>query len=405
MNPSSPTVPPPDPAQPWRAAVALTLLAAFLVGVSPAVMDWGRMFPDFICYWAAGKILAAGGNPYDPALQARVQGEYGWDRQRDGLGLYDYLPFYYPPWFGLLFVPLLPLGFAGARTAWYFLNVEGVLLGGYLLSGVPSVPRRLPLWLAPVFLFTLASVLLGQTATFVFFVLALSWRLLEEGRDRAAGAALAWLTVKPQLTAVLLLGLLLWLARRGRWRAVGAFLLTSALLAGGSALVLPDWPVQMLNAIRQTPSPTEYYPWIGNAWLLVLRSLGLGGPLLWAAYLALAVPFLVAVARAALSPAGRLADVLALGALAAFFVAPYARHYDFPVLLVPLLVAVGRLPRVAGWALVALLTVAPYVQLLLLAQYKAQQPEPGKFLVESTFFWVPLLLAAVWPFAARRRPP
>jgi hypothetical protein len=404
MNSHSPTVPLSDPARPWRAAVVLTLLAAILVGVSPAVMDWGRMFPDFICYWAAGKILAAGGSPYDPALQARVQGEYGWDRQRDGLGLYDYLPFYYPPWFGLLFVPLLPLGFAGARTAWYFLNLEGALLGGYLLSGVPGVPRRLPLWLAPLFLFTLASVLLGQTAIFVFFVLALSWRLLEEGRDRAAGAALAWLTVKPQLTAVLLLGLLLWLARRGRWRAVGTFLLTAVLLAGGSALVLPDWPFQMFNAIRQTPSPTEYYPWIGNAWLLVLRSLGLGGPLLWTAYLALAVPFLVAVARAALSPAGRLEDVLALGALAAFFVAPYARHYDFPVLLVPLLVAVGRLPRVAGWALVALLTVVPYVQLFLLAHYKAQQPEPGKFLVESTFFWVPLLLAAVWVFAARGKP-
>src|SRR5262249_43323972 len=159
---------------------------------------------------------------------------------------------------------------------------------------------------------------------------------------RAAGVCLAWLTVKPQLAAVLLFGVLVWLGRQRRWQAVGAFFVTSALLALGSALVLPDWPLRMLNAIRQVPSPTEYYPWIGNAWLLILRSFGLGGPLLGAGYLALALPFLFAVLRTAWKRDGPLANVLSLGALAAFFVAPYARHYDFPVLLVPLVVVLAR---------------------------------------------------------------
>jgi hypothetical protein len=359
------------------------------------------MFNDFICYWTAGKLLAERESPYDADLQTRVQTEYGWDMQRDGLGKYPYLPFYYPPWFGFLFVPLLPLGYHGARTAWFFLNVEGTLLAGYFLGGIlPGVPRQMPVVLAALFLFCLASILMGQTAIFVFLVLALSWRLLETGRDQAAGAALAWLTVKPQLTAVLLLGLFVWLVRRRRWQVVGWFFFTLGLLAAVSALVVPAWPLQMLSAIRGTSPPTEYYPWIGNAWLLVLRSLGLGGPLLWVAYLALALPLLAGVLWTAWSPAGRLDDLLCLGVLAAFFVAPYARHYDFPVLLIPLLVVVGRLPRAAELTLVFVMVVAPYVQLFQLARYKEQHPA-DLFVVESTYFWVPLLLAGVWALTAR----
>src|SRR5438132_132265 len=56
----------------------------------------------------------------------------------------------------------------------------------------------------PVFAFSFACILLGQTALIVFLLIALSWRLLELRRDKSAGVALALLTIKPQLTAVLL---------------------------------------------------------------------------------------------------------------------------------------------------------------------------------------------------------
>jgi hypothetical protein len=387
-----------------RGATALLLIAAFLVGVSPLVMNWEKTFPDFICYWAAGKLLAEGQSPYDAALETEVQRVNGWDRERDGFGIYDFLPFYYPPWFGLLFVPLLPLGFTAAKVAWYYFNLSGAFLTGYFLTGVvPNGPRRLPVLMTPLFLFTVASVLLGQTAIFIFFLLVLAWLLLDRGRDWAAGACLAWLSVKPQLAAVLLLGVLVWLARRRRWQALGAFFITGAVLVLGSALVLPDWPLRMLNAIRQVPSPTEYYPWIGNAWLLVLRALGLTGPLLWMGYLALALPFLAVTLGIAWNRDGRLEDVLSAGALAAFFVAPYARHYDFPVLLVPLVVVLTRLRNRTGILLAILFIVLPYVQMVLLNRYRQQHDPSGKFLIEATFFWVPLLLAAVWAGTVARR--
>jgi hypothetical protein len=385
-------------ARAWGKLAALTVLAALIVLLGRAVLPWDAMFPDFICYWTAGKVLASGQNPYDVELQTRTQREYGWDRETTGRGTYDFLPFYYPPWFGLLWVPAVPLGFQAARVAWFFLNVELTLISGYLLHrGVPGVPPRLPMVLAPVFAFSVACVLLGQTAIVVLFLVALAWRLLQQGRDRWAGVVLAWWTIKPQLTALLLLGVLLWLARQRRWGTVCAFAVSLAVLCLASTAILPSWPIRMWEAPRQTPSPTEYYPWIGNAWFLVLRAVGLRGWLLAVAYLAAALPFAAAVVRAALDRAAPLASVLAWGILAAFFVSPYARHYDFPVLLIPaVLLLHNRLPRLGGTALVLVLAVLPYVQLLLLVKYQPLYDASRKFLLESAFFWVPLLLAALW---------
>jgi hypothetical protein len=93
---------------------------------------------------------------------------------------------------------------------------------------------------------------------------------------------------------------------------------------------------------------------------------------------------------------------VALSLLAAFFVAPYARPYDFPVLLIPLLVLVGdRLPELPAAALLMAVVLLPYVQFLLLLKYRRLYTTTD-FILESTYFWIPLVLAAVW-FATRRR--
>jgi hypothetical protein len=396
-NPDPPIVSP-------RALLVLTLVSLAILSFAAAVMPRERAFPDVVCYWAAAKLVASGQSPYDIHLQTAVQRQYGWDKETTGFGVYDFLPYYYPPWFGLLWVVFLPLGFSAAKFAWFFLNVELTLVTGYLLKDVvPGMARWAPVALAGLFVFSLACALLGQTAILVFFLAALSWRLLEAGRDRSAGVALAWLTIKPQLTAVLLLAVLLRLALQRRWNAVGAFFLTLLALALLSTLLVPSWPLEMLRAPRRTPSPTEHYPWIGNTWFLLLKALHLRGWLLWALYLAVALPFLAAVVRRAFDRGGPLLDLVALGALAAFFVSPYARHYDFPILLIPLLALLRRRPASPALNLLLLAVVfLPYVQFYLLAHYKPLYNPSGLFLLEGSFFWVPAALAAAW---AAFRPP
>src|SRR5262249_53635140 len=187
----------PQAARALRQVAVLTLGAVLLVLLGRAVMPWQQMFPDCICFWTAGKILASGESPYDPDLQARIQQELGWDRATSGLGIYDFLPYNYPPWLALLWVLFVPLGYSGAKVTWFFLNVEMALLAGYLLGRtVPGVSPWLPLVLAPAFFFTLACVSLGQTSILIFFLICLAWWLLERRRDRSAGVVLAWLTLK-----------------------------------------------------------------------------------------------------------------------------------------------------------------------------------------------------------------
>jgi hypothetical protein len=382
----------------------LTGVAALIVWWGVTNLPWDKVFRDVISFWSAGKILASGHSPYDTGLQTEVQRAYGWDKETDGLGTYDFLPYYYPPWVGLLWVLILPLGFTGAKVLWFFLNVEMSLVSGYLLRPtVPDAPRWVPILLSFLSLFTLACVLLGQTSILVLFLAALFWRLLEDGRERSAGVALAWLTMKPQLTAVLLLAILLRLIRQRRWRVVGSFVLTLALLGLGSALIVPSWPLDMLRALQETPSPTFYYPWIGNAWFLVLKALGMPAGSSWALYLAVAIPFLVVVVWAALGRKCSLLDLMAASLLAAFFVAPYARHYDFPVLVVPLLILLrGRLHPLGATLLAVGFIVLPYVQLFWLVHYKPLYNPSGLFLLEGTFFWVPVVIAAAWLVSIRK---
>jgi Glycosyltransferase family 87 len=394
--------------RPLLPLVVLTLLAVILTWAGRAIMPWDKMFPDFVCYWATGKILAAGQSPYDVDLQSRIQQEYGWDKETSGLGMFGCLPYYYPPWLAFVCVLLVPLGYEAAKLVWFFANVELALLTGYLLRGAaPSVPRWIPIVLVPVFALTLVGVLLGQTSLLILFLMALSLRLLDQRWDRSAGAVLVWLTHKPQLGGVLLAALLLWAVVQRRWGVLQGFLVALILLSAVSWWAIPGWPYQMWDATRQTPPPTEYYPWIGNTWMLVLKALGVRGWVLWVLYLAVALPFLGVVLQASFDRARPVGDLFALGALAVFFVAPYARHYDCPLLLIPFLLLLGnRLSPRIGTTLLIALVVLPYVQLIVLADLKARYDPGGKFLLEATFFWIPVLVAITWftSEAVRKKP-
>jgi hypothetical protein len=386
----------------WLAAFGL--VTAFLIWFARYVVPPDTLCADYICYWAAGKALVAGQSPYDVELQTQVQRAHGWDKAKNGLGAFDFLPFYYPPWFAMLCAAVVPLGYEGGRVAWFVVDADLIILSGFLLRrAVPGVPPTIPLFAAPVFIYSIASVLLGQTTPLVFFLVAAAWRLLEASRDRTAGVVLAWLTIKPQMTGLMLLGVLIWAARRRRWGVVMGFLGTLGLLCLASSLMVPGWLSQMLSAPRRTPNPAEIFPQIGTTWFLLLKTSGLPSWVFWPLYALVAAPLLVAVLQAALDRSRPLHDVLALGLLAAAIVAPYGRHYDFPLLLVPFLVLLGtRLSEIAGTALLVALLALPYLQYVLMAQFgligHTGRPNP-----EFLFAWIPLLLAATWWASSLRK--
>lgn len=391
---------------PLKAAVALAIATVGLTIAALGVIPAEKICPDFICFWTAGELLAEQQSPYDATLETQKQLALGWDKETDGIGLYEFLPYFYPPWFGLLIVPLLPLGYATAKIAWLVINAELLLASGYLLRRcVPSLPRLVPVILVGAFSLSVFAVLMGQTAPLILFLIVATWRLLLAERDWTAGAVLAWLTIKPQVTVILLPALFLWAIRRKRWGLLGGFGTTLLALGLASALVVPMWPLEMLRATGRNPLPTDYFPWFGTTWLLVLKTLGLRSWLLWAGYLAVAGPLVGLVLKRAWSPSGRLKDVISLAALAAFFVAPYAQPYDFPVLLLTVLaLADDWKSELAKTALVVAMIIVPYLHIFY-AKRVTLWWLPPKPTHQVTIFWVPLLVLGLWLATSLRQRP
>ncbi len=399
------TVEPPAPPLPARLAVAATgvaLLAVLTLWIATRAAS-GSMCPDFIQVWTAARLIASGHNPYDPALQAAIQHGLGWSRQADGLGLYDFLPYYYPPWLGLIAVPLLPLGYSGAQVAWLALNTALLVASAVLArNGARDARSLVPPVLVLAFAPCVLVILMGQVSLMALVGALLAWRLLERGFDASAGVVLAALTVKPQLTLVLLLAVLLWCARRRRWRVIGGFLASLGALMLVATWVAPGWPAAMATATRVTRLPTDAFPATGTTVFTILEVLGLRGTLLWAAYALAAIPIAAIVLRLALDGSSRLEHLVGVALIAPFFVAPYARHYDFPILLVPTIVLASQWRSTAAAALILALLALPYAHLALfgsLAGWLGVAPFPGP---QFTFFWIPVVIAAAWLLHARR---
>jgi hypothetical protein len=364
----------------WLAGLGLT--GALLVFIVADLLPLA-VVPDYVQFWSAAQLLWARQDPYDPELQRQLQGPYL-------LGGYP-VGYMYPPWLGLLWVPLVPLGFAASKAAWLVLNLDCLIGTAALLRpGRAELPRWIFYVMVLIFPFSVAALLIGQTSPLVLLLATLSWQLLERGHDRSAGAMLAWLSIKPQLTIVMLAAVLLWSARRRRWRVIAAFAVTLGLLCLISTLVLPSWPILMVHTMQRLIVD----PLIGGSWLMVLQSLGVSGAWLPLLYLAGALPAAAFVLRAVWRDVA-VSEIVGIGLLAAFVIAPYSQPYDYPVLLLPLFFLLrDRLQPRETLAVFLVFMVLPYIHLLYAL--------PRGFQSKYTLFWVPAIMMIVWLASATR---
>src|SRR5262249_16177856 len=160
--------------------------------------------------------------------------------------------------------------------------------------------------------FSIVTVFLGQSSPLIFFLLVVAWRLLESGKDRSGGAVLAWLTIKPQVTVLVLFAVPLWALRQRRWGIVVGFTVMLAILVLGSSLFIPALPFPMIGPFRQVTVSDRFFPWVGAPVFLALRTRGLRTGGFWGLYAALAVPLGWALLKAAVGRSRPLRDVLAL---------------------------------------------------------------------------------------------
>lgn len=332
----------------WCRFTALGLATVFALCAVAAVLTAyeGSVAPDFLSFWAAGRLVADG----QPALVYNIARHHA--VEASAIPAVSLLPFPYPPFALLLFVPFGILPFWIAFVAWLVLTSALYL----------AVTRR---WIAVRFSLAQAAAganfITGQNGFLSCAIFIAGTRLLGS-RPFLAGAVLGLLSFKPQLCVLLPFALV-----AGReWRAIGGGIASSLALLGlgllwfgvagysGFLSILPQFS-QWLSVGR--------WPWGELASTLAfLKWFGVPKTIALVVHAFIAVGATAVTARAWALKSEQRVEVLAVATL---LVPPYLFTYDALLLTLPLAWLArtqGRQAEFIGVWILALLPAIAYLR-------------------------------------------
>jgi len=243
-----------------RNALVFVILLGLLLAVLFPVFVPGLGEEDFLDYWSASRLLATGGNPYDPIALRTLQ-----YTTRPQLAAESGAVFavWNPPWLLLIFLPLGFLPFDLAVPVWMFCNL--LLIGIAIIISwdmlVESPDRRgLRIALLAGFLFgqTLIDYGIGQITGLILIGVVFSIKFLKSGRFGWAGLTLLLATIKPHLTYLILLLILVWSVRYGHWRVLGGMVIAVITMGVIMWAIVPGWILSYVRLIMSLPYPDIY---------------------------------------------------------------------------------------------------------------------------------------------------
>ena len=305
-----------------RGYAVLIGIASLVIFGSSYLEAIGPTGSDFLAFWGAGHVTAAGdpAAAYDLAVQQKVQ---------TATGSANYFAFVNPPPFLFLATPFGALPYPLGWLLWVVLGY-----GLWAWASIRAFPR---LWmLVLVYPGALVEAIHGQTGFVTGAALVYAATRLDR-RPMGAGVAIGTLVIKPHLALLLPF----WLAAGKRWRV---FVAAAASLA---VLIIASWAVFGSHAMLAYPDSwaasraiMDYAP---TSFLLRMSSFYSQARIYFGASAALATGVVVALTMLGLALLAwrRFADdwrgsgalVLAATGLAS----PYLFNYDLPFLIVPTL--------------------------------------------------------------------
>jgi len=225
-----------------------------------------------------------------------------------------------PPPFAWLLVPLTVFGASGPVYIWLIASVLALIAAWWMAAPGEGLTRGL--WLVGTLAWypVLYSLSLAQPDLLLVFLMAAGWRLAESNRPYLAGIVLGLSVLKPQLTIVLPLLLVV----AGRWRIAAAWAATAALLAAVSLAVIGS---QGLSDYRSLLDEAQHV--INNRYFTLAFVLGPGV----LSYVAQGVVIMIAAVGAYWNRRAGHSRVFALGILATTLGATYWHLQDFTILV------------------------------------------------------------------------
>ncbi len=208
-----------------------------ITSVAFAIYVFVEFGQDFRGYYAAGRVLVEGGNPYDYVQVARVLVKV--------TGRAGNNPFYYPLWFGWFFAPLSLLPFQIARLVWIFFNwvlwIFGLLRMQQLLDFPSKGWRGWMLFLLATFIFAWTTWKFEQAGILLFVITIETLVSYKKQQWNRMGIFMALALIKPNIMLLPVAALGLWLLLNKKWQPVRTALVTFALLVVITTMLTPDW--------------------------------------------------------------------------------------------------------------------------------------------------------------------
>jgi hypothetical protein len=320
------------PPTPWARRLDFAACCAWLLG-STLMAGMALLGPgqDFRGYYAAARVVLAHGNPYDyqtlaPMLLS-VTGALGNN------------PYFYAPWFAWLVIPIAWLPFPVARGMWMLFNLLVWDYSLWRLGGLFSWPKRNGqrwlLYLVATLSFAWFTWRCEQASVLLLGVLVAMVTALRQKRWIWVSIWLALFLIKPSITLLPALAILLWLVRRRTWQpVVGTGAITAGLLLAFS-VVTPGWYLSLLKPgfgeglFDRMDGP-------GNVGLIILARL------IW--------------------KSASLLPVVVTSLLVSFGVTPYAFQYDYALLALVFIWGLAISEYGQGrWAILAGAAIAIFV--------------------------------------------
>ena len=334
------------------AALCLWLISSLVMAIASFVL----YREDFRGYYAAARVLLVGGNPYDynqlAPILLQITGRMGNN------------PYYYPPWFAWFITPFAVLPYGLASVLWMALNWTVWLYSLWMLGKYLNWPkegwRRWLIFFLATYLFAWITWRYEQTGILLFAFLVAILVALDKKDWLGVGIWMALFLLKPNITLVPLVAIIIWLLRCKQWKPIIIFGLTVAFLLAATTLATPDWyqplfkpgignglanelngPGQIV-AIRINTTLTDF-----------LKMSHLNATIIALIYI---VAFLIGILVLAftLFHFQSILEIIAISLLVGYALTPYALQYDYPpltfVLLWALAVCFGSVNKIRHWA-------------------------------------------------------
>jgi hypothetical protein len=336
----------------------LSAIVIIILSIPVYHLLYEHEFGDFRGYYAAATAMIKGDNPYDYSKTGAVLKEV--------TGTIGNNPFYYPPWFGWIMIPLTAFPFRNALALWLLLNVVLWAIGLQLLTSVLDITwkgwRLYLLYFILTVVFFWITIKYEQAGVLLMVLYLLGVRALKRREFTEAGLWLGSCLIKPNVMILPVVALCAWLSLQSIWRptliAIGLNLALSIL----SLLVMPAWYEPLL-----APHAFDgiYRAGVGEAFRYTTtfpHLLVMYGVITWQAAQAMFVPILLMGAIALVFIVGRsteLLDATMWTLLIALATSPYIQAYDYPILCLPFAYFLTRPLRIVHFLMISLMLAVP----------------------------------------------